>query len=371
MAAWRKKGGLEHFEHKLVGGMLQRGYSEDFARRIFAQIQGFGEYGFPESHAASFALLVYVSAWLKRHHPAAFLCALLNSQPMGFYSPSQLIQDARRHGVVVLPVEVGTSDCESTLEPAAEPVPTAAPAVRLGLSMISGFSRDAAERIVAARHDRPFTHLAELAARARLSRAELDRLAAADALAKISGQRRWAAWEVAAVPVQDDLFACDVADRAAGADALAVLPGSSVLAPPTLGESLVADFASLGLSLRAHPLTLLRQRLSQRRFIDSAALNQAGDRQLARVAGIVVGRQRPGTATGVVFVTLEDEHGNVNVVVYPKLVEKQRRELLGARLLGVFGQVQREGRVVHLVAQRLVDLSPWLGALDSRSRDFH
>jgi error-prone DNA polymerase len=144
-----------------------------------------------------------------------------------------------------------------------------------------------------------------------------------------------------------------------------------MLAQPTLGESLVADFASLGLSLRAHPLTLLRQRLSQRRFVDSATLAQANDRQLARLAGIVVGRQRPGTATGVVFVTLEDEHGNVNVVVYPRLVEKQRRELLGARLLGVYGQVQREGRVVHLVAQRLVDLSPWLGALDSRSRDFH
>jgi error-prone DNA polymerase len=237
--------------------------------------------------------------------------------------------------------------------------------------MISGFAHDAAERIVAARRQGPFAQLADLAARAGLSRAELDRLAAADALAKISGQRRWAAWEVAAVPVQDDLFACDVADRAAGADALAVLPGSSVLAPPTLGESLVADFASLGLSLRAHPLTLLRQRLSARRFIDSAVLGQADDRQLARVAGIVVGRQRPGTATGVVFVTLEDEHGNVNVVVYPKLVDQQRRELLGARLLGVYGQVQREGRVVHLVAQRLVDLSPWLGALDSRSRDFH
>jgi error-prone DNA polymerase len=380
--------------------MLERGYAEDFARRIFAQIQGFGEYGFPESHAASFALLVYVSAWLKRHQPAAFLCALLNSQPMGFYSPSQLVQDARRHGVAVLPVEVTASDWESTLESTQEPASASAasPAVRLGLSMISGFAHDAAERIVAARRQGPFAQLADLAARAGLSRAELDRLAAADALAKISGQRRWAAWEAAAVPVQDDLFAGDVADLAerdgAGASAAGsmaasrlaaavsagppselspadVLGGLSVLAPPTLGESLVADFASLGLSLRAHPLTLLRQRLGERRFVDSAALNRADDRQLARVAGIVVGRQRPGTATGIVFVTLEDEHGNVNVVVYPQLVEKQRRELLGARLLGVYGQVQREGRVVHLVAQRLVDLSPWLGALSARSRDFH
>ena len=411
MAAWRKKGGLEHFEHKLIGGMLERGYSEDFARRIFAQIQGFGEYGFPESHAASFALLVYVSAWLKRHQPAAFLCALLNSQPMGFYSPSQLVQDARRHGVEVLPVEVGASFWESTLEPASggrtenpgntsavghrgptEHVPTAGPAVRLGLSMISGFPREAAERIVAARQRQPFTQLADLAARAGLSRGELDRLATADALAKISGQRRWAAWEAAAVPVQNDLFAGDLGDgvgaslapanrgvapelaeRPVGtADAApsGLLPGA-VLASPTLGESLVADFASLGLSLRAHPLTLLRQRLGERRFIDSAALKGAENRQLARVAGIVVGRQRPGTATGIVFVTLEDEHGHINVVVYPKRVEKQRRELLGARLLGVFGQVQREGRVIHLVAQRLVDLSSWLGELDTRSRDFH
>ena len=356
MAAWRKKGGLEHFEHKLIGGMLERGYSADFARRIFAQIQGFGEYGFPESHAASFALLVYVSAWLKHHHPAAFLCALLNSQPMGFYSPSQLVQDARRHGVEVRRVEVTTSDWEASID--------AAGAVRLGFSTISGFPASVAQRIVLARRAAPFKHLADLAARAALSRADLDRLAAADGLAKISGQRHLAAWDAAAVPVQDDLFAGESAASFADAELLN-------LPPPTLGDSLVADYASLGLSLRRHPLSLLRQRLDEGRFIDSARLSAAADRQLARVAGIVVGRQRPGTATGIVFVTLEDEHGNVNVVVYPKLVDTQRRELLGAKLLGVFGQVQREGRVVHLVAQRLVDISPWLGALSSRSRDFH
>jgi len=397
MAAWSRKGGLEHFEQKLISGMRERGYEEDFARRIFAQIQGFGEYGFPESHAASFAILAYYSAWLKHFEPAVFLCALLNSQPMGFYSPSQLVQDARRHGVEVRPVDVTASGFESTLESTQNqptqnqstqnhlqkitPNAASGPAVRLGLAIIAGFHRKVAERIVAARRERPFLHLADLAARAALSRADLDRLAGADALLSLSGQRRAAAWAAAAVPVQDDLFAGDVVGDIAGdleaeSDAAAE-PASGArffLPEPTVGESLVADYRSLGFSLRQHPLSLLRARLSARRLIDSATLNDAGDRQLARVAGIVVGRQRPGTATGIVFVTLEDEHGNVNVVVYPQLVEKQRRELLGARLLGVFGQVQREGRVVHLVAKRLVDLSGWLGALgDSglQSRDFH
>ncbi|MGE5946797.1 MAG: error-prone DNA polymerase [Betaproteobacteria bacterium] len=362
MAAWRRKGGLEHFEHKLLAGMAANGLPEAFARRIIAQIQGFGEYGFPESHAASFALLVYASAWLKRHHPAAFLCGLLNSQPMGFYSPSMLIHDARRHGVVVLPPDVTVSDWESRLDESG--------AVRLGLRTISGFSRAVAERIAAARDDchagavdrqeQPFSSVAELAARAALQRRDLDLLAAADALASLAGHRRQAAWAATAAVAQGDLF-----DGLPPAEAMIGLPS------PGEAENLVADYRHLQLSLRNHPLSLLRGHLAARRFVTASELKGAGHRALIRAAGIVVGRQRPGTATGIVFVTLEDETGLANIVVHPQLVHRQRRELLGASLLGVFGQLQVEGEVVHLVAKRLVDLSAWLGRLATSSRDFH
>jgi error-prone DNA polymerase len=357
MAAWKRKGGLEPFEQKLLAGMADNGLPESFARRIIAQIQGFGEYGFPESHAASFALLVYASAWLKRHHPAAFLCGLLNSQPMGFYSPSMLIQDARRHGVTVLPPDVTVSDWDSVLDEQG--------AVRLGLREISGFSQAVAERIAALdRQKQPLLHVADLAARARLERRDLDLLAVADALQSLAGHRRQAAWaasvEKAAAVVQGDLFA-----------GLPLAEASTDLPAPSEAENLIADYQRLGLSLRRHPLSLLRQYLAERRFVAAAGLKGSGHRALVRVAGIVVGRQRPGTATGIVFVTLEDESGLVNVVVHPQLVEKQRRELLGATLLGVFGQLQIEGEVVHLVAKRLVDLSAWLGRLETSSRDFH
>ena len=354
MAAWKRKGGLAHFEQKLLAGMANNGLPESFARRIIAQIQGFGEYGFPESHAASFALLVYASAWLKRHHPAAFLCGLLNSQPMGFYSPSILVQDARRHGVVVLPPDVTASDWDSRLDDAG--------AVRLGLREISGLSRAVGEAVAVDRQKRPFFNVADLAARAGLARRDLDLLAAADALQSLAGHRRQAAWSVSAdnVAVQGDLFAGQSIQETAVA-----------LPAPGEGENLIADYKSLGLTLRQHPLTLLRQQLAERRFVPAAALRASGNRALVRAAGIVVGRQRPGTATGIVFVTLEDESGLTNVVVQPWLVEKQRRELLGATLLGVFGQLQVEGEVVHLVAKRLVDLSAWLGRLETSSRDFH
>ena len=337
--------------------MAANGLPAEFAERIIAQIQGFGEYGFPESHAASFALLVYASAWLKCHHPAAFLCGLLNSQPMGFYSPSMLVQDARRHGVVVLPPDVTASDWESRVDPDG--------AVRLGLREIRGLAREAAERIAAVdRQKRPFFNVAELAARAALTRHDLDLLAAADALQSLAGHRRQAAWlasaEKIASAVQGDLFAGLPAREAA-----------AELGAPGEGENLVADYRSLGLTLRRHPLNLLRPQLAARRFIKAADLALAGNHALIRAAGIVVGRQRPGTATGIVFVTLEDESGLANIVVYPQLVDKQRRELLGSRLLGVYGQLQKEGEVVHLVAKRLVDLSAWLGRLETSSRDFH
>jgi len=352
MAAWKRKGGLEPFEQKLLAGMAKNKLPEAFARRIIAQIQGFGEYGFPESHAASFALLVYASAWLKCHHPQAFLCGLLNSQPMGFYSPSMLVQDAQRHGVTVLPSDVTASDWDSRIDES--------DAVRLGLREISGLPEAVAERIAAARRRRQFASVADLSARAALQRRDLDLLASADALRSLAGHRRQAAWAATAAVVQGDLFAVQPVDEAAAA-----------LAAPNEGENLVADYRSLGLSLRRHPLTLLRTHLAERRFVTAATLREAGQRALIRAAGIVVGRQRPGTATGIVFVTLEDETGLINVVIHPQLVEKQRRELLGSSLMGVYGQLQKEGEVVHLVAKRLVDLSAWLGRLETVSRDFH
>ena len=358
MAAWRRKGGLQPFEEKLIAGMRQRGHDEAFARRVCAQIRGFGEYGFPESHAASFALLVYVSAWLKRHHPAAFLCALLNSQPMGFYAPAQLVQDARRHGVVVLPVTVEASAWEATLEKPA--TATGSPAVRLGLASIIGLAQAAAETLVTARRQQAFRSIADLATRASLARRDLDLLAAAGALANLAGHRRQTAWAAAGTALQLDLLSSTPA------------PESLVqFDAPSEAEDLVADYASTGLTLGRHPLALLRPRLSAQRFVSASRLQNSADHQLLRAAGIVTCRQRPGTATGIVFVTLEDETGLANIVVHPRLVDKQRRELLGARLLGVLGQVQREGQVVHLIAKRLVDLTALLGRLSTASRDFH
>jgi error-prone DNA polymerase len=346
MAAWKKRGGLEAFEQKLKRGMQKKGYSEAFADSIYRQILGFGEYGFPESHSSSFALLVYVSSWLKCHHPAAFCAALLNSQPMGFYAPSQLVQDARRHGVEVRPAEVGTSDWDCTLE---------GRALRLGLRMVGGLAEKAGRRIAA---QCGYSSVADLARRAELDRKDLRCLAAAGALQALAGHRRLAHW------------------AAAGAGRLAPLeaPAAERLpahVPPTEGEGIVADYASLGLTLGRHPLALLRARLARSGWISAEELRlRPQDRRPVRAAGLVTCRQRPDTASGVVFVTLEDETGCINVVLWKKLVERQRRELLGARLLGVEGTIEREGDVVHLVARRLVDHSALLGPLASASRDF-
>ena len=355
MGAWQRKGGLGPFRDKLLQGMSARGYPAETAERLYRQIEGFGDYGFPESHAASFALLAYVSAWLKCHHPAEFLCALLNSQPMGFYSPSQLVQDARRHGVRVLPVDVQASAVEAGIEAAIE-----AGAVRLGLQGIAGLSREGAETLVSRRPASGYASTAELAARTGLAQRDLDALAQAGALKSLAGHRRQAAWEAASAAVQLDLLATAVPQEAV-----------PQLAAPGEGEDIVADYASIGLTLGRHPLHLLRERLAQRKFLSAGQLAGLPDRALARMAGIVTGRQRPGTASGVVFVTLEDETGLANIVIYSRLADRQRRELLGSSLLGVLGQVQREGEVVHLVAGRLVDLSPWLGRLETVSRDFH
>jgi error-prone DNA polymerase len=367
MAAWRRKGGLEPFERRLKDGMRARGYSEEFADQIYRQILGFGEYGFPESHSASFALLVYVSAWLKRYEPAAFCAALLNSQPMGFYAPAQLVQDARRHGVEVRPVDVTVSDWECTLEGGANAPPSSPltphsslPAVRLGLLMVKGLPQASAERIVRARAERAFDSVADLARRAGLDRNDLKCLAAADALAVLSGHRRMAHWQITGLDPAPVLL------RDAPVHEI-----DPALPAPTEGESLVADYASLGLTLGRHPLALLRECLKRKRLATAAEIRAMPHGRFARAAGIVTGRQRPDTASGVVFVTLEDETGHVNVVVWRALSERQRRALLGSRLMAVHGVIEREGEVVHLVARQLVDESALLGRLATRSRDFH
>ncbi|MGE5096161.1 MAG: OB-fold nucleic acid binding domain-containing protein, partial [Betaproteobacteria bacterium] len=355
MASWRRRGGIEPFRDKLVGGMRKRGYSKEFAEQIYQQIQGFGEYGFPESHAASFALLVYVSSWLKCHEPAAFACALLNSQPMGFYSSSSIVQDARRHGVQMRPVDVQVSGVDSALEPGVD----GQPAVRLGLSMVKGLKLDAAQRLVAARGQAPFASTEDLARRAQLDRGDLSALAAADALATLAGHRREALWETLAV------------DAATRLDMPAIRTPAPPLKVPTEGEEIIGDYDTLGLTLRRHPLALLRERLKKKSMRTATEIANARHGQFIRTAGIVTCRQRPATASGVIFVTLEDETGHVNLVVWNDLAERQRRELLGAKLLAVSGQVQREGLVVHVLARKLEDLSPMLGRLATTSHDFH
>ncbi len=358
MAAWKRSGGLEHFRQRLLDGMRARGYQEAFAERIFHQIEGFGEYGFPESHSASFALLAYVSAWLKRHEPAAFVCALLNSQPMGFYAPAQLIQDAVRHGVEVRAVDVLVSEWESTLEDRAPGARQAV--VRLGLGRIKGLKQEAAARIVAARGQGAFTDVTDLACRAGLDRGTVRVLSQGGALATLVGNRHHASW--AALGIETPL---EVLPEAR------IREAAPLLRTPGEGEDIVADYAKLGFTLGRHPLALLREHLHRRRCLTAADIASAEPGQRIRTAGLVISRQRPGTATGVVFVTLEDETGIINLIVWANLVEAQRRELLHAQLLGVVGEVQRDGEVVHVIAQRLSDHSPLLGRLKAASRDFH
>jgi DNA polymerase III alpha subunit len=494
MAAWKRRGGLEPFEAKLKSRLRAKGYSEEFANRIFQQILGFGEYGFPEcvvgetrvvdadngqwrtvdeivsgrarlentlacdeelrlrkrkvlavipsgvkpvwrlstalghtiaataehpfltrwgwrplgslrigghvaaarsssdvhwdeivaieplgprptydlqiegdhnfvannlvvhnSHAASFALLVYDSAWLKRHEPAAFTCALLNSQPMGFYAPAQLVRDARTHGVEVLPVDVNVSGVESTLEPPAG----AAPAVRLGLDRAGGLSREGAERVIAARAEGRFRAVAELARRARLGKRDLEALAAAGALAGLAGHRHRAAWDV--LGVEPPLPLLDGAKRAEGVP---------LLRAPTEGEGIVADYRSLGFTLARHPLALVRPALERDGWITAAQVADLGDGTPVKTGGLVVTRQRPGSAGGVIFVTLEDETGYVNLVVWSRIADRHRKAMLGARLLGVTGKLQREGEVRHVVVDALEDRSALLGRLVAKARSF-
>ena len=352
MAAWRRKGGLGPFEQRLVDGMRERGYEESFARQVFNQIKGFGEYGFPESHSASFALLVYVSCWLKRHEPAIFTCALLNSQPMGFYAPAQLVQDLRRHNVEVRPVDLRYSDWDSALEPYGEQQL----ALRLGLRQVKSVREQSVQQFMAGRQ-----HGESLVQGLRhFSRGELTALAAANALQGIAAHRHLAQWQVLGIERLPGLLAQAEFDDA-----------EPVLSAPSEAQDLVADYAHVGLTLGRHPIALLRPKFDRLRTHTAADLENLNHGRFVRVAGLVVNRQRPGTASGVIFMTLEDETGFTNVVVWPWVVEKQRRLVVSAKLLLVQGKVEREGRVIHLVAGKLYDHTPWLGRLSSRSRDFH
>ncbi|NND89601.1 MAG: error-prone DNA polymerase [Granulosicoccus sp.] len=379
MAAWRRGGQVAQFHDRVVGGMLKKGYEPEFAEAIFRQIEGFGEYGFPESHAASFALLVYVSCWLKCHEPAAFLCAMLNSQPLGFYDPSDLTQDARRHGVQVLPVDINESDWDhklvmpvasenpehadqpisrSIIENTPNPLPQAA--VRLGFRLVSRLSVSGANRVLEARSNGPFGSAADLVRRSGINQGDQQALAIAGALENISGDRHQAQWELLGVESLPGLLS----------DASAAEPSLCVPAP-TEGENTVADYMSLGLTLNRHPLSLLRERLRQQRITDSISWENIPNGRMARLAGIVKVRQRPGTANGVVFLTIEDEGGPMNIIVWGQVVERFRQEVLGAQMVSVHGVTQREQGVSHLVARKIEDLSWMLGELSLSSRDFH
>ncbi|MHA3884430.1 error-prone DNA polymerase [Stutzerimonas degradans] len=356
MAAWKRHGGLEHHRERLTARMLDKQYEPEFITRIFEQIKGFGSYGFPESHAASFALLTYASSWLKCHEPAAFACALINSWPMGFYSPDQVLQDARRHGIEVRPVDVCHSDWDCSLEPGAE----AQPSIRLGLRMIRGLREADARRIESARRTQAFSDVDDLSRRAGLDARARERLADAGALHGLAGHRHHARWAVAGVEPQLPLFA----ELAATTEAPVNLP------LPTTGEDLLTDYATLGTTLGPHPLTLLRDQLRARRCRSSRELADAEPGRPVSVAGLVIGRQRPQTASGVVFVTLEDEFGLINVVVWQHLAERQRPVLLQSQLLRVDGHLESAHGVRHVIAGRLRDLSALLSGLDVRSRDF-
>ncbi len=356
MGAWRRTGAITKFEHKLIQGMLANGYTEEFARNLFQQIEGFGLYGFPESHAASFALLVYVSAWIKCHYPAVFLAGILNSQPMGFYGPAQLVADARRHGVVVLPVDVNHSDSDCTLE---RPGENSALAVRLGWNTVKGLSQTAAETIALKRTDGPFVTYGDFVARTGFTAAVLSRLAAADAFRSLDLERRPAYWMSLAVAPLEPL--------------LATLPDEAPPELPRLSpvEEVIHDYHAQRLSLRGHPFSPLRETLRAQHVVTAADLQDLKGNRSYRVAGLVLVRQRPGTAKGVTFMTIEDETGSANLIVWPDVWERYRKVGRLARAVLASGKLQKQDGVTHLIVARLQDLTDQLPNLGRVSRDFH
>lgn len=362
MATFKHNGDIHRFERKFIAGMLANGYERDFAVRCFEQIKGFSDYGFPLSHAASFALLVYVSAWLKCFYPEVFTCALLNSQPMGFYAPAQLVRDARDHGVELRPVDVNHSDWDCTLEPV---TPRKRHALRLGFRQVKGLAeKEIKEKLVAGRAA-PFLSPAELRHRATLSRGALEKLADADAFRSMGLDRRQALWAVKGL------------DNAASEAPLPLLrplaagfPEPLVSLPSMgLGEHVVEDYRATGLSLKQHPLALLRRELAGRGVLPCAELAAVSPVKLIKVAGLAIVRQQPATASGVIFMTVEDETGIANIVVWRKVFERFRPIVMGAKLVEVMGRLQREDRVIHLVAARFIDLSPLLRRLTNPSRN--
>jgi error-prone DNA polymerase len=388
MATFRSKGKIETLEEKMVGRMVERGYDPEFAQRCFDQIKGFGEYGFPESHAASFAHLVYVSSWLRWKYPAAFACALLNSQPMGFYAPAQIVRDAKEHGVDVREVDVNLSEWDCTLEPLplpqaggsrgvglSEDIPHDNPfpspsrlregsncALRLGLRQVDGLQREAAERVTTRR---PYASVEELQSRGRVPVHAVQRLAAADAFRSMGLDRRAALWDSRALKAAPDLPLFTYAEeRDEGAeDVPAQLPAMP------LAEHVISDYQTVRLSLKAHPMEFLRAHYAAKKYVTAEQLNGLRDGKRMSMAGVVLIRQRPGTSKGVVFITIEDETGIANLVVWPKLFEKQRKIVMGARLMAVHGVIQRDpdSEVIHVVAGGLEDHTHLLSRLSDDS----
>jgi len=363
ITSWGKNNKLLNFENKLIQGMLKRGYDENFARRLFEQIKGFGGYGFPESHSASFALLAYFSAWLKRHHPAAFYVGLLNSLPMGFYSPSQLIQDAQRHRVTILPIDVNQSLWDHQLLDS-RACRQSQPPIRLGFRLIKGFSKSSAQRLVEQRHT-PYRQISDLRHRASLDKRDMEALASADALASLSGHRFQSQWQIMALEAPKPLLQDERRQRADYFNDKVILP------TPAVAEEVLADYQSTGLTLRAHPMALLRDRYPFNQCKRHTDLPGVGNNRFVRIAGLVTCRQRPGSASGVLFLTLEDETGNSNIVVWKQTQQHFRQALMTAKLLLVKGTLETKDNVIHIVAGALLDYTSELEALPVQSRDFH
>jgi error-prone DNA polymerase len=353
MATFRRRGMIDEMEEKMVGRMVKRGYEKDFAWRCFNQIKGFGEYGFPESHAASFAHLVYVSAWIKRRYPAVFAAALLNSQPMGFYAPAQIVRDAAEHGVEVRAPDVNVSTWDCTLEGEEEQ----SPILRLGLRLVEGLARKDADLLVARRIASGYVSLAELQSRAGVPASAIEKLAAADAFRSLGIDRRGALWDAKGLAASKPL------PLFAHAEALASGEEPPVALPPMpASEHIINDYQTLRLSLKGHPMQFLREKCRERRVADNEALKRLKDRARVAVAGVVLVRQRPGTA-GVVFITLEDEFAVCNIVVWPRVFERFRSAVMGARVLLVHGRIQKAQGVIHVVAERMENLTCWLAGL--------
>ncbi|MGH7159827.1 MAG: DNA polymerase III subunit alpha [Acetobacteraceae bacterium] len=356
MATFRFSGQVSHFREKLIQGMVRNGYPGEFAERTFRQIEGFGSYGFPESHAASFALIAYASSWLKCHHPEIFCAALLNSQPMGFYAPAQIVRDAREHGIEIRPVAVNSSRFDCTLEATSDRFL----AVRLGLRMVKGLSEAVATRLVTARRTRPFVSLADCAERTGIPPALLERVAVADGFSALGLDRRHALWAVRGLPATPlPLFAAAGGERTAEPDA--------ILAPLAEASEVTEDYRSTGLSLRRHPLSFLRRELSRRAVAPCASLATALPGRTITVAGLVLVRQRPGSARGVTFMTIEDETGEANLIIWPDLFTRARHLVLTASLIACTGKIEREGPVIHLIAGKLADLSFLLQSLEAEA----